>query len=154
MDRSATELDRRIDELIRRCRDAGMNVTPQRLAVYRALLESDDHPSPEILFQRVRKTMPSLSLATIYKALDALEGLGVVEQVATASDTKRFDANGEHHHHLVCTRCQKVVDLYDPVFDALTAPRHLAGFVAQTLSVQVKGLCAACVRLAKKGRRR
>jgi Fur family transcriptional regulator, peroxide stress response regulator len=154
MDRTAAQLDRRMEELIRRCRDAGMNVTPQRLAVYRALLESDDHPGPELLFQRVRKTMPSLSLATIYKALDALEGLGVVEQVATASDTKRFDANGEHHHHLVCTRCQKVVDLYDPVFDALTAPRHLAGFVVQTLSVQVKGLCAACARLTKKGRRR
>ena len=154
MDRSAHKLDLRVEELIRRCRDAGMNVTPQRMAVYRVLLESDDHPSPELLFQRVRKGMPSLSLATIYKALDALEGLGLVEQVATASDSKRFDANGEHHHHLVCTRCQKVVDLYDERFDSLTAPRHLAGFVVQTLTVQVKGLCAACARLTKKSRRR
>lgn len=154
MDRSASELERRIGELVRRCREAGMNVTPQRLAVYRALLESDDHPSPEILFQRVRKSMPSLSLATIYKSLDALEGLGVVAEVATASDTKRFDANDEHHHHLVCTRCDKVTDLYDDRYDALAAPRHLAGFVVHTLTVQVKGLCAACARLRKKGRRR
>ena len=76
MDRRTSSLDRRVDELVRRCRDAGLNVTPQRLAVYRALLESDDHPSPEQLYQRVRVAMPSLSLATIYKALDALRGAG------------------------------------------------------------------------------
>ena len=150
MDRRPSALDRRVDELVRRCRESGLNVTPQRLAVYRALLESDDHPSPETLYQRVRKTMPTLSLATIYKALEALERLGVVEQVATSSDTKRFDANDEHHHHLVCTRCQKVVDLYDERFDALAAPRQLAGFVVQTLSVQVKGVCASCARPSRR----
>lgn len=130
-----------------------MNVTPQRLAVYRALLESEDHPSPEILFRRVRKSMPSLSLATVYKALDTLELLGVVARVATASDTKRFDANDERHHHLVCTRCQKVVDLYDERFDALAAPRQISGFVVQTLTVQVKGLCARCAGGGRKERR-
>jgi len=121
-----------------------MNVTPQRLAIYRALLESEDHPSPEVLYRRVRKHLPSLSLATIYKALDALEALGVVSQVSPVGEAKRYDANDARHHHLVCTRCKKVVDFYDDHFDELKAPRGLAGFVVQELTVQVKGLCAAC----------
>jgi len=154
MDRSPTAIHRRLHDLVGRCRAAGMHVTPQRLAVYRALLESDDHPSPEVLFRRVKKVMPSLSLATIYKALETLEQLGVIEEVATASDAKRFDANCEQHHHLVCTRCDKVVDLYDARFDRLTAPRSLGGFVVEELTVQVRGLCAACARQTRKSRRR
>lgn len=121
-----------------------MNVTPQRLAVYRALCESEDHPSPEQLYQRVRKHLPALSLATIYKTLDALKGLGVVVEVSALGDTKRYDANDAHHHHLVCTRCHTVTDFYDDRFDALAAPRDLGGFRVDSLTVQLKGLCATC----------
>jgi Fur family transcriptional regulator, peroxide stress response regulator len=144
MDRRASSLDRRVDELVRRCRDAGMNVTPQRLAVYRALLESADHPSPEQLYQRVRVAMPSLSLATIYKALDALQELGLVVEVSPMGEHKRYDANDERHHHLVCTQCHKVSDFYDERFDALAPPPRLGGFRVQTLTVQLKGLCSDC----------
>ena len=63
-----------------------MNVTPQRVAVYRALLQAEDHPSPEELYRRVRRRMPSLSLATIYKALDALTRLGVAREVSVISE--------------------------------------------------------------------
>lgn len=146
VDRSRAALDRRLDELTRRCRAAGLAVTPQRLAVYRALLSSEDHPTPEMLFRRVRRELPSLSLATIYKALDALERLGVVAQVSPVGDAKRYDANDQRHHHLVCVRCKQVMDLYDARFDRLTPPAQLHGFVPQGISVQVNGLCAACAR--------
>src|SRR6185503_631572 len=132
----ANTLDRRMDDLLRRCREAGMNVTPQRMAVYRALLESEDHPSPELLYKRVRPKMPSLSLATIYKSLDALSKLGLAHRVSVAGDRKRYDANVDRHHHLVCTRCNKVIDHYDESFDAVVAPRRLDGFVAHAVSVQ------------------
>ena len=144
MDRRAATLDRRVDELVRRCRDAGLNVTPQRLAVYRALLESEDHPSPEQLYQRVRPLMPSLSLATIYKALDALQALGLVEEVSPLGEHKRYDANDDRHHHLVCTQCHKVSDFYDERFDALAPPNKLGGFHVHALTVQLKGLCSDC----------
>ena len=58
--------------MIERCREAGLNVTPQRIAIYRALLASEDHPTPEMLYRAVSRDMPSLSLATIYKTLDTL----------------------------------------------------------------------------------
>ncbi len=121
-----------------------MNVTPQRLAIYRALLEAEDHPTPEALYQRVRSSLPSLSLATIYKVLDALAKLGMVQEVHVSSESKRYDANLERHHHLVCTRCKKVADFYDERFNAIAPPKRLHGFVAQSVSVQVFGLCTAC----------
>lgn len=76
-----------------------MNVTPQRVAVYRALLESEDHPTPEMLYQAVSRDMPSLSVATIYKTLDALVSLGLVRTVPVDGDRRRYDANDETHHH-------------------------------------------------------
>lgn len=136
----------RLEDLHQRCRAAGMNVTPQRLAIYRAMLEAEDHPTPEALYQQVRVSMPSLSLATIYKVLDALTKLGVVKEVHVSGNSKRYDANLDKHHHLVCTRCEKVHDLYNEQFDTIAPPKRLPGFVAQSVSVQVFGLCAVCAR--------
>lgn len=138
-----------LDELLQRCRAAGMNVTPQRIAIYRAMVEADDHLTPEALYQRVRRSMPSLSLATIYKVLDALTKLGVVQEVHVSGDSKRYDANLDKHHHLVCTRCKQVLDVYSEQFDTIALPKRLSGFVAHSVSVQVFGLCAACAQKAK-----
>jgi Fur family peroxide stress response transcriptional regulator len=147
---------RRIDRLLRRCRESGLAATPQRLAVYRALLESDDHPTPEALYRKVREAMPSLSLATVYKALDALQGLGVVQEVSRIAQGRRFDANVDHHHHLVCTNCRRITDYNDPALDAVAPPKRVRGFRPESVSVQVLGLCAACSgrRRQRRARRR
>lgn len=148
---SSREIQHRIDELVTRCRAAGMAVTTQRIAIFRQLLSADDHPSPETLHRRAKKAIPSLSLATIYKTLDALEALGLIEEVSPVGDVKRYDGNHRPHHHLVCVRCKQVTDFYDHQLDALAPPaRQLAGFVVQSTTVQVKGLCAACDRRARK----
>jgi Fur family transcriptional regulator, peroxide stress response regulator len=123
-----------------------MAVTPQRLAIFKELVVADDHPSPEMLHKRLKKAQPTLSLATVYKTLDALEQLGMVEEVSRLGDVKRYDANHRRHHHLICTRCKRVTDFYDDSFDALGAPKKLANFTPQTVTVQIKGLCAACSR--------
>ena len=87
MERTGGAIRKRVDEMIIRCRDAGLSVTPQRIAVYKALLKSEEHPTPEMLFKTVKRQMPSLSLATIYKSLDALEKLGLIQAVEIDSDS-------------------------------------------------------------------
>ncbi len=111
-----------------------MNTTPQRAAVYKALLQSTEHPTPEMLYRKVRRAMPSLSLATVYKALDALERLGLVQAVDVDSDSRRFDANMDLHHHMVCTECRGVIDFYDESFDDLEPARKLRGFTPRSVS--------------------
>jgi Fur family peroxide stress response transcriptional regulator len=152
MDRDPATLAARMGDLVSRCRAAGMSVTPQRMAIYRALLEADDHPSPDSLYSRVRADLPSLSLATVYKVLEALVALGLVHEVANVSGIKRYDANIEQHHHLVCTHCGTIVDFYDLKLDALQPPRRasrVTGFVAEKVMVQVLGSCARCARSAR-----
>jgi Fur family peroxide stress response transcriptional regulator len=123
-----------------------MNLTPQRLAIYRALLEAGDHPTPEALFVRVRSAMPSLSLATIYKTLEALRELGLVAELPATGSSRRYDANMHHHHHLVCQRCGSITDYTDPALDRIAPPKGLAGFTPHHVAVQVHGLCRACER--------
>jgi len=128
-----------------------MNVTPQRLAVYRALLEAADHPGPEALWERIRPEMPSLSLATVYKTLETLVGLGLVAEVACASEVKRFDANRDPHQHLVCTRCGRIDDHRDPRLERIAPPENLHGFVPKAVEVQILGLCADCAARSTAG---
>lgn len=149
MDRSPKHLNAKVEELVEHVRAKGMNVTPQRLAIYRALLESEDHPSPETLYRRVKKKMPSISLATIYKALDALSELGVAREVAALGEKKRYDGNLGKHHHLICTQCKTIQDYYDEELDSVEPPRKLGGFLAQSVSVEVIGLCNKCAKVAR-----
>ena len=135
----------RLDALTAICRKAGVSVTPQRLAVYGALCESMDHPSPEVLHERLRPSMPTLSLATVYKTLHLFAELGVAREVSVAGDnSRRFDANGEKHHHLVCEECHAVVDLYDTTLDRVSIPKRLEGFQPKSVHVQIVGVCADC----------
>ncbi|MCM2316115.1 MAG: transcriptional repressor [Thermoanaerobaculia bacterium] len=144
MERTSEFIRGQVDEMIRRCRDAGMNVTPQRIAIYRALVESTAHPSPEMLFNEVSRSMPSLSLATIYKTLETLEGIGLVREIPVTGDRKRFDAIVENHHHLICNACGSVGDYHDDALDQLPPRRRLGGFIPQSVSVNISGLCPSC----------
>lgn len=144
MERTRAAVQRALDGLVERCQEMRMNVTPQRLAVYKALLESEEHPTPEMLYKKVRRAMPSLSLATVYKVLDALEKLGLIQALELDSQSRRYDANMARHHHLVCTRCRSVVDFYDEKFDRLRPSKNVSGFTPEVVSVKVLGLCRRC----------
>jgi Fur family peroxide stress response transcriptional regulator len=144
VERTADFVNEQVETMILRCREAGMNVTPQRIAIYRALLGSTEHPSPEMLFNDVSRSMPSLSLATIYKTLETLESIGLVREIPVTGDRKRFDAIVANHHHLICTTCGSVGDYHDVSLDALPPRRRLGGFVPHAVSVNVIGVCAKC----------
>lgn len=125
------------------CRAAGLKVTPQRVAVLRALLHSHDHPAPEAVFHRVRGLLPSVSLATVYKVLASLEAAGLASRVGVPGEANRYDANRAPHHHLICTRCGAVADHEDPAL-APPLPKNLDGFAPTEARLQILGLCARC----------
>lgn len=130
-----------LEVLAARCRARGVKATPQRLEVYRALLETDEHPSPEAVYRVVKGRMPSVSLATIYKTLEALREAGLARLVSHAGDTKRYDGRTDPHHHLVCRGCGRIVDFVHPALQGLSLPAPLDGFIADEVSVQLVGFC-------------
>lgn len=147
------ELTHQPERLADACRQVGLKATPQRLAVLKALLHAHDHPGPESVFRRVRRELPSISLATVYKSLDALEKAGLVDRVTPRSDGRRYDANRTPHHHLVCTGCGRIEDHQDDTL-APVLPVELGGFEARAVRVEVLGLCASCRKQPRAGSHR
>jgi Fur family transcriptional regulator, peroxide stress response regulator len=128
-----------------RCREQGLKVTPQRLAVYEVLARSKEHPSADRVFQEVRKSMPNISLDTVNRTLTTLAEIGAAFVVEGSGDVKRFDANLESHQHFKCVRCKKIIDFHHPPFDQVTAPAELnKGFRVLRKTVYFEGLCDLC----------
>jgi Fur family transcriptional regulator, peroxide stress response regulator len=110
--------------------NAGLRCTPQRLAVYDILSRSADHPTAEEVFQAVRLHVPKVSLATVYKALDALVAVGVATKLTAGvgATRSRYDARRDLHYHFRCLRSGTVHDLptrFDPDLIAKLDPRLL-----------------------------
>jgi Fur family transcriptional regulator, peroxide stress response regulator len=108
--------------------NAGLRCTPQRLAVYHQLCESAEHPSAENVFHAVRAHIPKISLATVYKALEALVAVGVATKLSAGigGTRARYDARRDEHYHFRCLRSGTVHDLptqFDPDLIAKLDPR-------------------------------
>ncbi len=141
----AATQDPRLADFRCRCSAAGLAATHQRYVIYRVLAESHDHPSPEIVVERVRKEIPSISHATVYKNIHTFVEIGLLREVNTLHQTSRLDANLDQHHHLVCMNCQKVVDFYDTALDGARAERDAPhGFRIERYQVEAQGLCPEC----------
>jgi len=131
------------------CRTHGLSVTHQRLAIFEALASSREHPSAEQLHKDVQRRIPTLSLATVYKNLEALKAIGAVVDVNPLHEQARYESAlpgsgaGHPHHHLVCTSCKKVRDLHDSELDRLRV-RDAQGFDVRAVRVQAEGLCPDC----------
>lgn len=117
--------------------------TPQRRNVYELLVAKRDHPTATDVFMRAKKTMPSISLATVYNSLEALVSCGLVKQVHVDREPTRYCPNLEEHGHFVCDHCHEVFDI-----DLAPGGRAQwdlpAGFTVTHHEVSLRGTCAAC----------
>src|SRR2546427_12269028 len=119
---SASTTRERLAGFAARCRASGLAVTPQRLAIFRHLASTDRHPSAEELHATVRRELPTLSLATVYKTLDTLASVGAVRPVSRLGARGRWDANVTSHHHLGFPVCGRVTDVVAPRLAAAHGP--------------------------------
>jgi Fe2+ or Zn2+ uptake regulation protein len=99
------------ERLRRALKAAGWRCTPQRAAVFAYLRSTDAHPTAEQVFVAVRRQLPNISLATIYKALEALVGAGLAHRLADSDGPARYDGRSEAHYHYRCERTGQVRDL-------------------------------------------
>jgi Fur family peroxide stress response transcriptional regulator len=92
-------------------RDKGFKVTPQRLAIYQVLANTKAHPSAEMIFTQLQPSYPTMSLATVYKTIEILKEIGLVQILNVGEDSFRYDANINSHCHICCMSCGRVDDL-------------------------------------------
>jgi len=141
VDMSATRPD--LSELLER---NGVRATPRRLEVLEELAQERDDVTAQQLWSRLRKRDSGAGLATVYRTLALLSERGVVDVLSHHGAEQCYRLCGdEHHHHLLCERCHRVVEVQECGLDdwvAGAAKRH--GFVATDHRVEIVGLCADC----------
>ena len=142
------------DELTALFRATGRKVTAQRQCIFRVLQGDVSHPTAELVYDRARAEMETISLKTVYQTLHELALLGEIAALDLGTGTTRFDPNVEgQHHHLVCRQCGKVRDLHAD-FSSLTVPAGAEeGFEVGAADVVFRGRCAEC-RRTRAGTRR
>ncbi|MEW5921029.1 MAG: Fur family transcriptional regulator [Bacillota bacterium] len=97
-----------IEEMLREKR---IKVTPQRMAVYAVLRETRRHPNVEMIYQKLKPSYPAMSLATVYKTVDVLNKVGLIQELNVGEGGLRYDAMIKPHPHVYCQKCGKVDDV-------------------------------------------
>jgi len=133
------------DRVIGRLREEGLKVTPQRIAVVKYLEGNVSHPSVEEIHREVSRDFPTISLATVYNTLDTLEQIGEVQVVTIDPTRKHYDPETRPHHHLMCTSCRSIGDVFADYSSVLRVPEELARqFRVRETSVSFRGVCRGC----------
>ena len=151
--RPAKEVDHWCAEFEKQCRARGVRVTPQRLAVYRALVQDLTHPTADSVYKRLSGHFRGLSPATVYRTLEFLERENLVRRVSAPEAVARFDANLAAHQHLVCRVCGSMADISLPELSDSKLPT-VAGFVVEELDIKLVGCCHTCAGSESKSRKR
>ena len=134
-----------MDEFTAACRMAGLKLTHQRYKIYLELLQSSDHPAAETLHKRLLLKIPSMSLDTVYRTLSTFEQHGLITRVQTVQSHARFEAKRQHHHHLICSICNEIMDFQWDQFDQSTLPQEIRSWgTISTKQVAVYGVCSRC----------
>lgn len=140
------------EKIISMLKDKGCKITPQRRAIIRALIKLEKIPTAYEIFDNIRETYPDVGLDTVYRNLNLLTAMGVVNQIGlTGKDTKVFElVSGDHHHHLVCLSCGAAQCLnYCPVNEQELQKAAAGEFQIVGHSLELYGYCRTCRQKAR-----
>jgi Fur family peroxide stress response transcriptional regulator len=131
--------------VIEALRSRGYKATPQRIAVCRIALSSRDHPSAQQVYAEVKEIHPTVSLATVYKTLQILRDLGLVQELNFPKGQARFDSYMKPHVNLICIKCGDISDLDNLITEEIIKKvASAARFKPCGQRVDVYGICQKC----------
>ena len=93
--------------------EKGLRITPQRLAIFEAILKLRNHPTADDIAASIKQDYPNIATGTVYKVLESLVENGLIKKVKTERDVMRYDAILENHHHLYCAESDRIADYYN-----------------------------------------
>lgn len=123
--------------------EKGLKVTPQRLAIYEAIVKLRNHPTAENVIEYIKANHPNISVGTVYKVLDSLVENDLLSKVKTEKDIMRYDALLSNHHHLYCSETERIEDYEDDKLTALInnyfKKNKIKNFQVQDIKLQITG---------------
>ncbi|NLL36414.1 MAG: transcriptional repressor [Fretibacterium sp.] len=122
----------------------------QRELIYSYLLSTQEHPSAEMVYERLRDEIANISLGTVYRNLRLLERMGKVRRVGAFQNTERYDARCDNHAHFLCERCGRMQDLSTvDIQSAMRVCKVEAEDRVTWVALTFGGLCRDCLRSAE-----
>lgn len=122
-----------------------LRLTPRRRAILWALASTDRHPDARWVYEQVQQAGRRISLATVYRGIQALRKAGLVVELPQPAGATRYDANTVPHVHVTCLRCRRIVNLALKMEPLREEARRRAGFAAvRGERLELFGLCRSC----------
>ena len=136
----------RLDEILTKLRQRDFRITPQRIAILKAFLQSQDHPGVEQVHEEVKVNFPTTSLATVYKTVHLLKEFGEILEIVCAGGGNRYDGKKPYPHpHLICTSCKAIMDPDVHLLEQLTAElAKTSGYRIISHQLVFFGICPGC----------
>jgi len=120
-----------------------IKITPQRLAII-ALMDQYGHISVRDIFEKIKEKFPSLSLATVYKNINAMMENRFINELKIVGQDNKYELVKERHSHLICRKCGEIEDVFvDTKGLEMSLPSE-SGFLVEESSIQFFGLCKKC----------
>ncbi len=124
-------------------KEKGLKVTPQRAAIYEAIVKLNNHPTAENIIDYIKANYPNISVGTVYKVLDTLVENGLLKKVKTEKDIMRYDAFVTNHHHLYCAETDRIEDFEDVTLTKIITnyfqTHKIKNFNIQDIKLQITG---------------
>ncbi|MHA1984648.1 MAG: Fur family transcriptional regulator [Candidatus Hodarchaeales archaeon] len=126
-------------------RNKGFKVTPQRVAICEFILSNENHPSVDDIYFEMKKTYPSMSMATVYKTVSMLTDLNLVSELTFKGQYTKYDPNKSLHVNVICPKCLKIYDHESKTVEMLweTIEKELKGDLMNK-RIDVQKLCNEC----------
>ena len=122
-----------------------MNYSKQRELALKVLQENMCHPTADFVYEQMRKELPNISLATVYRNLNQLAENGIIRRIDGLDGSVHFDHNLCKHYHFICTKCNKVYDVaYDIAPDLADKVLAETGLFVESFDISLKGICPNC----------
>lgn len=147
------DLDKRqrMEAFGRLCRETGLRSTLQRRIILESVLDLENHPSADDVFELVNRRVEGISRTTVYRTLEKLARIGAITKACHPGRVARYDRRTGIHHHLICLRCESISDYSDEVLDSIELPDTSGiGFEVEDYRVQLRGVCRDCRERAEK----
>lgn len=139
-------------KLVTALKEHGYKLTSQRIAVIKAISSSEDHLTPADIFAKACRENPDIGLVTVYRTLEILDKLGLICEVHSGGSCRSYLVRrpAEHHHHLICSDCGKVVDFTNCDLSKVTQSlSQETGFKIESHLLEFLGICQTCQKAQK-----
>lgn len=122
-----------------------LKMTVQRRIILEEIRKARTHPSADELYVAVRRRLPDVSMATVYRNLETLAENGLIRRLWPGGAPRRYDGDVKDHYHVVCDRCGNVADVpLEPAYGFLDGAREVSDYDVRGYRVEFHGLCPNC----------